>query len=116
MNFARWLARAAGVLLFVATESCGGGGGGDDTTGPPQRRICLSVSGFDVTVANLWNGGGSHTTNVRGLAGFNETISRGNETHTLVWTNIQNNYTTQRVDAFNVRVDAASLSYPGNRC
>jgi hypothetical protein len=115
MMSARMLTPAAGILLLVASLSCGGGDG-DGAAGPQRRSICFSVSGFDVTVANMWQGGGTHTTNVRGLAAFTETVSRGGETHTLQWTNIQNNYTTQRVDAFNVRIDGAALSYPGNQC
>ncbi len=115
MNTARLLAPAVGALMLIATQACGGGGG-DESTGPSQAAICFSVNGFDVTVANLWNGGGSQTVNVRGLAAFDQTISRGSESHTLQWTGIQNNYTTQRVDAFNVRIDGRALSYPANRC
>jgi len=115
MHAARLFGPIAGALLLVAAQGCGGGGG-DEAAGPSRPAICFSVTGFDVAVANMWAGGGMHTVNVRGLTAFRETVSRGTETHTLDWTNIQNNYTTQRVDAFNVTIDGRAFSFPGNRC
>ena len=101
------------VVVFLAiAQACGG----DDPTEPASRPICFTVSGFNVSVANMWRLGGSYQTNVQGLASFNETVSQSGETHTLVWTNIVNNYTSFVVTSFSVAIDGRSYSYPANRC
>ena len=103
---------ACAVLAVLCVVSCGGG----SPAAPSSSSICFSVSGFNVTIPNLFKGGGSYNTNVEGLAGFTQTVSQNNESHSLVWTNIQNNYTTRTVDSFNARIDGKDYSYPANRC
>ena len=99
----------AGFLCF--TLSCG-----SPTQPSAKESICFTVSGFNVSIANMWRSGAVHRSDVQGLTAFTETTSSGSETHTLEWTNIQNNYTTFTVTSFSVRIDGRSYSYPANKC
>ncbi|HEY4612492.1 MAG TPA: hypothetical protein VII11_05880 [Bacteroidota bacterium] len=107
------LATMAVVMLTGLFTACSED---EATEASSASSICFSVDGFNVTVRNLWSGGGSYSTNVQGLAAFSETVSQNNETHSLQWTNIQNNYTTYTVTSFNVKIDGKDYSYPANRC
>lgn len=63
----RFLVPAVVVMLAFVAPSCGG----DGRTQPnPAPSICFTVSGFNVTVANIWTGGAGHNVNVQGLVAF----------------------------------------------
>ena len=109
----RLVSGAVCLLILFYSISCGG----DSPSAPSSASsICFNVSGFNVSVANLFRNGTPYSVNVQGLTGFNETVSQNNETHSLQWTNIRNNNTTRTVDSFNVRIDSRDFSYPADRC
>ena len=109
----RLVSAAVCLVTLVFLVSCGG----DSPSAPSSTSsICFNVSGFSVSIVNLFRNGSPYSTNVQGLAGFNETVSQNNETHSLQWTNIRNNTTTRTVDSFNVRIDGRDYSYPADRC
>ncbi|MFC1851494.1 hypothetical protein ACFL27_14960, partial [candidate division CSSED10-310 bacterium] len=85
----------------------------DDDDGEP---ICFKVNGFYASVYHMWSDGSTHTSNLQGLRSFTETISRNGETHTLEWTNIDNNYSTDRTDSFDCKIDGTSYQYPRDEC
>lgn len=88
----------------------------DDATGPDNPSVCFTVSGFEVTIYNMWEDGSDWSKNLRGYVSFNQTVSMNDETHSLDWSNIENNYTLNRTTAFDVKIDGTNYSYPEDAC
>jgi hypothetical protein len=88
----------------------------DNPANPSAPSICFTVSGFNVSVNNMWKNGTAQTENVQGLISFSSTVSTGSESHKLDWTNIKNDYITYTVTSFNVKIDGVDYSYPANKC
>lgn len=81
-----------------------------------DSAICFTVGGFVVTVHNMWSDGSAYSVNVQGRISFNREVTRNNETHTLEWTNINNNYNINAVTSFDVKIDGRDYSYPADEC
>ena len=86
-------------------------------TAASDPPFCFTVSGFRVSVNHMWkNSTAAQTENVQGLTSFTSTVSTNGESHKLEWTNIKNDYSTNTVTSFNLRIDGVNYAYPANKC
>ena len=110
-----FLVEFVSLVGFVALYTCCNKDNPTDSSSSTPT-ICFTVSGFNVSVNHMWKNGSAQTENVQGLAGFTSTITSGGESHKMEWTNIKNDYNTNTVTSFNVKIDGVDYSYPANKC
>ncbi|MBN2031249.1 hypothetical protein JW824_13525 [bacterium] len=115
-NIKKFLHVMFALILFSSMLCCDKKNPSEAEEQDQDSSLCFTVDGFDITVHNLWSYGGSYTVNCQGIVSFKVVTSVGNESHTLEWTNISNNYNTFTVDSFNVKIDGKDYSYPKDKC
>jgi hypothetical protein len=63
----------------------------------------------------MWSDGSVHEVDVQGRLGFDQTVTRNNETHSLSWSNIVCNYQQNCVIRFDVKIDGKNYYFPEGR-
>ncbi len=78
--------------------------------------VCFAVAGNKVTVNNLFATGKPQVVDLEDMPSLSSVVSRGSESHNLLFLNIKRDAAKKNTTAFAATIDGRNYEYPKDQC